>query len=221
MKKYQSKIVKLFAIAVIAMIPLCAETVHEQVDREDPQEEIVAKSIDPTYTTHQRSIHRFRGFAPGGEIELEDGSCWSVRLDQRQTIMSWLPHYDDLVIVPAGWWARNRYDMQFSIYNIRTGQTVDANVTMTPYPNGEWTLYIRQVVPFSDYPYLELSDGSIWILHNSERHIWGENLYGVLKWRPGDLIVIGNNKGLGSYFNPNILINVSDGALWITSKCDK
>lgn len=191
----------------------------DQVRPSSP-DEVATQAIYVEDTSHYGALHKFIGVTLlGDQLKLEDDSFWIVYSDHRYILLNWYP-YDDVVIVPASWWSKNINNMDFTLCNIRTGQSVDVKLYLNPSEYGYYTRKIREIVPLYDNPYLILDDGSFWPLNNSDRAIWGENKYGQLMWQPGDLIIIGMNDGfITSWFYPNILINASCSCTWTATKC--
>lgn len=167
----------------------------------DPQtEEIAAKGLKTSseyYTTHQGAFHHPKVVSLLGEkVELEDGSIWSVYLDDRYKTLDWMT--GDVVIILPNNSLFSSY--RYRLVNLNTSASVKVNLTLGPIYNGlfsHWIVAINHL-----YHEICLEDGTIWKISSLDDTI-------LNKWLPNDTVIIGINSGWFSSVNPNILINVN------------
>ncbi len=140
----------------------------------------------------------------GSSIELMDGSVWEVRWYDRYKVQNWKnvatnngsEQSDRLYIQPNSSWSTYPY----TIVNMETGETAAVYMTQFPYFDSPYVRCLKFIdkkngrILLNDGTYWNVSSFSNATLHN---------------WEINNSIVIGVNKGLSSYFNPYILINLS------------
>lgn len=131
----------------------------------------------------------------GEQVELEDGSVWTVNSCDRYKVYDWRAR-DPITVTQNTTW--------FSSYNYRlinqfTGSSVEANLYLGPVVNGLYTHYINWI----DYGYgaVMLTDGSRWYISSRDLSIFS-------CWAFDDTIIIGTNSGWDGSCDA-ILINVT------------
>lgn len=156
------------------------------------------KSLAPAvyYTLHPGAYHHPMVSVFGDNLELEDGSIWTIRPDHAFIAAGWLPT-DLVAITPNHTWFSS-YD--YTITNQNTGEAVNANIFLGPLYNGPHTHWIIAIDYYYNTVYLE--DGSIWSMSSFDSSI-------VYSWEVNDTVIIGVNDALFSSTRPNILINVN------------
>lgn len=157
-------------------------------------------------TTHTGSSHIYVGTTfYGDKVELEDGSLWAVRADDRYKLLNWAPG-DEISVTPGSWYSVYKY----KFYNATRWESIEVDITDSPILESP---YLRVIMDINiQRGYLTLNDGSLWELNAADHKVWN-------KWIIGDIVIIGTNDALFSLFRPNILINVTCSAKYIPSKC--
>ena len=194
------------------MLALCAVAPLHTYANED-QEQVIAQNYSFAPTTHLGANHTYMGVSFfGDEMELEDGSEWTMRSDQRWIALDWIPG-DAILITQSSWWSQAQYGFYYSAYNLRTAQSIDVAASTGP---AFGSYYKRSIVSINSYygeGSLMLDDGSLWVLNESTRYVWE-------RWYVGDSILIGSNSDtFGSWSFPNLLINFTCSQTSIKTKC--
>lgn len=168
-------------------------------------------------TTHNGSNHVYVGTTLlGDQIEIEDGSYWMTRPDDRPKLQNWFPG-DSLKVMPNYdswlWWSIGQFP--YVIYNERTYETLQVDISAAPIWDGFYRRFIREIYkPAYGDGSLKLNDGTVWVLADKYRETWNV-------WGPEQTIIIGSNNAgpIGDYFIPDVLINVTASVQFIPSKC--
>lgn len=198
----------------VLMLTLCAiSPLALRGDQEVTEEQRVEQKISFAGTTHHGSNHIYMGVTYyADQLEIEDGSFWLIRPDQRWMTLDWIPG-DVLLITQASWWSKHHHGYEFSFYNIRTGDTIDVEASVGPVFG---SFYRRSIISLDfcyGYASVMLDDGSIWQLPESDRYTWE-------RWYIGDSIIIGTNGDtFGAWVNPNLLINLTCSQTYFATKC--
>lgn len=158
---------------------------------------LLAKSI--YHTMHPGSYQHPHVSYFSNQVELTDGSVWSVSPSYIYMTKSWYPT-DLVVITPNHSWLSN---YAFCLTNQNTGQSVPVNLELGPIAPSYGAIYTHWITSI-DYFFhtVYLEDGSAWDISAFDRNITDE-------WVPGDVVIIGVNDGWMSSSRPNILINVA------------
>jgi hypothetical protein len=171
---------------------------ESQADKQN--QELVAKSWKSSsqyYTTHEGAFHHPSFVSLLGEnVELEDGSIWTVSSGDRYKTLDWMTG-DVIIILPNNSFFSS---FHYCLVNLNTGVSVKSNLTLGPIYNGVFTHWIVAI----NYAYREicLEDGTVWKISSLDDSI-------LFKWLPNDTVIIGINSGWLSGMNPNMLINVN------------
>lgn len=146
-------------------------------------------------TTHDGAYHSPFVVSHNGEnIELEDGSIWSIDPSHHHRTKDWISA-DLVVIMPnSSWFSLNNH----KLINLSTGVEARADLVVPPTFNGLHTYWIRAIDPIERK--IRLNDGSSWQVTR-----WDDAV--IKDWLINDTVIIGVNDG---WFTgqPNILINV-------------
>lgn len=137
----------------------------------------------------------------GSNIEMPNGSTWEVRWGDRRVVQNWKPR-QQIYLMPGSSWSSYRYT---AVNMIRQEQ---AQVLMASYAwyNSPHTKYITDIDKITGH--VQLNDGSSWDVSRFHQKY-------VALWEIGDVVMIGVNNGFLSFSNPNILINLSHGKMYI------
>ncbi|PIS01229.1 MAG: hypothetical protein COT84_03245 [Chlamydiae bacterium CG10_big_fil_rev_8_21_14_0_10_35_9] len=134
----------------------------------------------------------------GDTIQLEDGSVWDISPKDGHKIFNWKSQ-DALIIHPNYRWFSN---YNYRILNKATNQTIEVNLSLAPFVDGENTNYIYDIK--NDCSAIMLQDQSVWHVNTKDRRI-------IEQWALDDLIIIGvYNKGRFES-DTHILINANMG----------
>ncbi len=142
-------------------------------------------------TTHEGVFHRGVAVsAYGDEIQLEDGSWWTVHWSDRYQLSGWLTS-DDVIITPN---INGNYSYPYKLVNIVTGASLQVYLASNP-------VLCHWIVSFDDiHDEVYLEDGSVWRINPVDAAaLW--------TWGINDLIILGLNAPEYSGNGPNILIN--------------
>jgi hypothetical protein len=179
------------------------------------QEEQTFTSFAGHRTTHEGSNHAYigRSFGERGQIEVEDGSSWMIKSEDRANLEDWRPG-DSLMLLPnlGGWFSQPH--SSFIIYNERTYDSFEVEFTGAPAVTNRFSRYIIDIYkPEHGDGTLMLNDGTVWVLSAKYKKIWEV-------WQLTHNLIIGSNQhSLFNYFTPDILINVNCLRQYIPSKC--
>lgn len=147
----------------------------------------------PLFNTSHSGIYQNLFGNNNYQIELQDRSIWSIHPSE-VTMMYYWRTSDYIVISPSG-----LRSYPYFLTNQRTGEALRASLYLGPDAN-RWDTFRVVNISF-DRQYLTLSDGSQWDMSKSDFWL-------LMNWKVGDIVILGLNTGDGSYFYPNILINV-------------
>jgi hypothetical protein len=134
----------------------------------------------------------------GRSIQIEDGSEFRLSFTDIGLLAGW-NRADVIEIFPNTSWFRS---CKYLIVNHNNNSTIEANLSIGPVIQGPYFRTL-EVIYYNDSD-LYLSDGTHWRVHPSDWNV-------LLKWYPGDVILIGSNRGLMTWFGhwESILINVT------------
>jgi hypothetical protein len=224
MKYLKSLIMTLNAAALFAapMSIYSSEVERPQTELKTVQEDIpeqVENALNEDYTSHPGSYHQIYAiFENGRSIQLTDGSLWEVTKENWEKVYYNWNAGDTIAITQPSYWSSSSYVIDARFYNTVNWDVIDMRLLNLPNGNNR-TFVIREIINLYGYaPELILDDGSRWKLYSSESHIW-QKLNGSLKWKPGHVIIIGNNDSINPWRDPNILFNLNDGMKFITTRC--
>jgi hypothetical protein len=129
-------------------------------------------------------------------IELEDGTVWDVRWEDRNKITGWLLMSDNLYVTQGGWFSKNYY----KIVNQSRGIEIEVDLKATPIVGGSFT----RTVIYVDYKngLITLNDGTIWNVLSNDNYLLSTG-----PWCVNDIVVVGLNSDWYSGSYPFILIN--------------
>jgi hypothetical protein len=185
----------------------------------NPGQEVIEKPQTVVHgaghrTTHNGSNHVYVGTTLlGDQIEIEDGSHWMVKPDDRQKLHKFEPGHSIQVFQNTSWFGTPSFP--YLIYNEITYQTLQVENTAPPDWDSYFTRYIIEInKPAYGEGILKLNDGSVWILPDTQRDrdCW-------TLWLPNHTVIIGSNVSVWSgYFNPDILINITCSDQYVPSK---
>lgn len=176
-------------------------------------EECEKASNDAGNSTHIASDHKLKKFTNNWDIELEDGSTWQIMPSDLEKVKGWAFNHT-ILVMQSGSYGPYHY----ALFNESLGgQCVRAEILDACLVNSRFAFRIEDI--WSDYRgqfWLKLSDGSKWVLYNSEMSIWRD-------WQRGDFVFIGDNNiphCISWLYAPNILINFcSPKRDYIQSQC--
>lgn len=173
--------------------------IEETIVVGNDDEQVAQKSLEAKtnyVTTHEGALHRPVSVSLFGDfVELEDGSIFTVRPEDRMYTLDWLIT-DTILILPGSTWAYYDYEL----VNTNTGVVVQVDLTVGPIYNGIYTHWIVGIDYYNHRICLE--DGSLW-----DVLFWDRGK--VDSWLVGDTVLIGVNDGWFNGSRPNILINVN------------
>lgn len=176
------------------------EELEEPVQEEPVQEGEETREavcLGYSYTTHAGAYHQPIAVSPLGDtVELEDGSIWSIKPQDRKKTLDWMTG-DTIVITPNSSWFNWTYD--FKLINKNTGVAVSANLSLGPIYNGIYTHWIVKLDYINNEVCLE--DGSVWSISGFDSKV-------LKDWYVNDTVIIGINDAWFSS-KANILINVN------------
>jgi elongation factor P hydroxylase len=165
--------------------------------QQEPSDEMVRQCHGFLWNTnHNATVHRINRLCMRGEenIELGDGSIWSVHPDERDRIAQW--HTDHIAIMPhVGWIWFWKQEYKYHLVNERTGECVRANILYGSIIGKH--LYITHID--RNCGEVRLSDRSVWVVNDTA----------ILQdWEADDVVLLGsNNSWLTRY--PNIILNIT------------
>lgn len=149
------------------------------------------------YTSHNGAFHNpYFVSIFGDQVELEDGSIWSVASGDSYKTLNWYTS-DLIVVTPNHEWFSS---YMFRMHNQNTNVSVKCNLLLGPIYNGIFTHWIIAINYYTQEIWLE--DGSIW-------QVTGFDSSTFSKWLANDTVILGVNDGFLSSSKPNILINVN------------
>lgn len=130
----------------------------------------------------------------GTQIELLNGSVWAVRPNGRGKVRNWLP--TDVLFIGSN---SSSYS-NFKLENQTTGNSAEVDIILGPFYYGERTSWIIDIDWYNRR--VTLNDGSQW-----DVSLWGKPE--LRRWMINDTVLIGVNKGISSWFNTSLLVNVA------------
>lgn len=133
--------------------------------------------------------------ALGDSLEIEDGSVWEINSSDGYKALHWKMR-DPLIITQNRRWFSS-YD--YKIQNKTTGSTVDVNLKLGPFENGQYTNYIA--IMDRRKGELALTDSSNWEICPRDRSLFRN-------WKENQAIIIGVNTSWESSYDI-LLINVN------------
>lgn len=159
-------------------------------------------------TTHPGAYHSPAHITIFGEqVQLQDGSIWSIYPDERYKVLNWLPT-DVVVIMPNHSWLTGS-SYPYRLVNQNTGVSAIATLDLFLVP-AYHSLYNHIIVAYDDANQMIcLEDGSTWKVT-----FWDYST----RWKIGHTIIIGVNDGSASSSYPNILIN-ADRLEYVRATC--
>lgn len=173
--------------------------VHKDHHSEDSDEEaFVCGSYSNFTIQHQRGYHQPIHVTPGGDhVTIEDGSVWQISQDDMYKTREWCFGEPVLIYPNYSWFS----SYAFIFFNIKRGDFVKTNMSLTPLLDGECGLY-RMYIYSIDYvnQIVTLNDFSVWQISSFDRGAF-------LNWIPGDTVIIGVNTMWIA--NPHILFNTT------------
>lgn len=173
------------------------EDVQDVVDHE--VEEKVTHGVY-YYTSHSAALFQpIRVWEYKDQIQLSDGSIWSVALGDRWKLADWL--ISDVIVIIPNHSFFTFYD--YLLVNQRTGDRIEVNLSeieVLAYDASyrgqrHWIISIDY---FSNLVTLE--DGSVWGISFDDDSI-------LQRWLIGDILIVGINDDWNSGSHPNVLIN--------------
>lgn len=229
MKFSKNVFLGLMAATMMAM-PLVAE--EQEIVKKDEQQAVASyKQLNPGQeieetenkettvvhgaghkTTHNGSNHVYVGTTLfGDQIEMEDGSYWLTNPGDRYKLQGWYSGDPIIVMQNSAWFGKPQYP--YKIYNERSYESVEVELSAAPIWDSFYRRFIIEIYKpeFGD-GYLKLNDGSLWILDNTYKNVWG-------LWLVNDTMIIGTNDSMFSFFTPDLLINVTCSVQCHPSKC--
>lgn len=172
----------------------------EKADNEFAEEDFFEKGhFDQAHIHANHSVIGKSAFADF--IWLNDGSLWAVRPEDREAIFTWKTT-DIIHITPPHWYSP--WGFGYIIHNTDLhGDMSKISANLIDGPNGE-DAYMAHRILDVDYSHkkIALGDGTVWKVAKSDHRE-------LLRWNHGDIVIIGTNAGLSSWFNPSILINTN------------
>jgi len=127
----------------------------------------------------------------GGVVEIEGGTRWLVSYYDAYKTINWC--LTDIIIIKPNSSFFSIYGYQ--LYNLTTGQKIEANLLDGPYYASPYRLSIIGIDYLLDE--IILSDGTSWSISRFDS---------IGRWICGDSVVVGVNN---SIINPYILININ------------
>lgn len=126
-------------------------------------------------------------------VELEDGSFWSIRSSDMYKVLNWAQD-DTLSICPN----KRIFGSRYLIQNHVTGEIVEADLIVGPLAFGAYTHWIIAIDPWLHRIYLE--DGSAWTVRG---------LDSISNWAINDTLIVGDGRNEWLGHHDSILINVN------------
>ena len=143
--------------------------------------------------------------AQGSIVTIQDGSVWSVKECDQETVKNWSVH-TELTIMPnsLSFWNKltgSRPSHKFRLVNLQNNQTVAANMSLGPFKYNPNTRKIDRI----DYARGEiyLNNNSVWKVDTSS-----PSMQILRDWQKGHAIICGTNDTWFSLGSPFILISV-------------
>lgn len=147
------------------------------------------------YRIHNDAYYHIVSFTDNGdEVQLHDGSKWSVHPSQLYTVLYWVQS-DNIFIKPKSSCFSSH---KFVLHNYTTQQAVEVNMISPPLPMGALTYRIVNIEPNTRL--VLLSDNTVWQVDAADRFF--------PYWQVGQRVLIGLNHHWRTAVLPNILINV-------------
>jgi hypothetical protein len=153
---------------------------------------LIAK--EPLHTGAYHTVYRITPT----EIDLLDGSVWSIHPQSRTSIDAWKTNHL-IFIHPGHEHGADEFGFTYNyvLKNESVGNYIHAELYLSPFYNGEKTFWITEISERT----VVLNDGSKW-----DVSFWSKPE--LRRWLVGEIIIIGVNKGFfTSLLNPYILIN--------------
>lgn len=159
-------------------------------------------------TSHTGAYHTIFNFFTFGDenIQLNDGSVWTVNPVQLKLLESW-SREDEVVIVPNTTWFF-KSDYKYKIWRYRHNDYIEVNLRWGSYMYSNEFKYITYVD--TDKLEVYLNDYSVWKIHSKNSDL-------LRAWREHQVVIIGTNNGWFSRMK-NILINVNNNS-YVISNC--
>lgn len=167
---------------------------EEQSQKEDQElSELLARGMSAEHALAYHQAYAI-DYDFGSQIELLNGSVWAVRANSRGKVRNWLP--TDILFIGSN---SSSYS-NFKLENQSTGNSAEVDLILGPFYYGERTSWIISIDWYNRR--VTLNDGSQWDIS-----LWSKPE--LRRWMINDTVLIGVNKGISSWFNSSLLINVA------------
>lgn len=200
--KKQHFYISLLSLAAINTSPLLADTAKELTLQQNQSS--LAQNLEgvTTYAYNNLHTHWLYSFSDMRDnIELEDGSQWSISPNDQHKLYRWRPG-DCLVITRNNPWYKKPNHL-FFINNETTKEHVRANLVVGPFAFGEYTYWVEGIDRYNGHIFLVNGQGTrtSWCVGDADLLFFDD-------WAVNDTIVIGVND---TWFtsHPSLLINVN------------
>lgn len=177
--------------------------------REDIVKTFVGRSLcsSKKAVAFPSTMHLVKELSPNGDlITIQDGSGWTVREKDFQTVQSW--HATSEIAITPNWlslWGkitRKQLVYKYRITNLATKENVEANLSVGPFRDDAHTLRIRRIE--KERGQITFTNGTMWHYEPSRvtNAIVGD-------WRVGHYIIPATNNTWFGLSHNDIIINVS------------
>lgn len=155
------------------------------------------------YTTDSRvDLHTCSQlFGRGEMVELEDGSRYTILWGDQWRVRRWMTGDPLYITANQGYlFGLISGSTELCLYNGRTGETVEANITAAPFLYGPHSFWIASVDSYGGF--LVLGDGRAVEIHPDDR-------FQIYNWEAAEHLLMGTNTGSGHHRYPLYIINTS------------
>lgn len=161
-------------------------------------EETLTGSLNNEYPSvyYPASCHwMMKVSAFGDSLEIEDGSVWEINSKDGSTALKWKMKDPLTITQNSRWFSKHNY----KVVNTTNSQSIEVNLKLGPYENGQYTYYIT---------FMDRRKGEVGLTDGSNWEICKRDVATFRNWREGQAVIIGVNSGWESSYNI-LLINVN------------
>jgi hypothetical protein len=166
-------------------------------------------------THFSKPKHSIKERAPNGDaITIEDGSAWTIKDKDQQTVRSWSENAPITFTANSlSIWSkllRRPLIHKYRIVNLHTKESVEANLSLGPFVHNPNTRRIRKIALTRGE--VVFSNGTLWRCDTSKA---SQKL--LQDWRVGDFVITGTNNTWFGLGQQEIVINVSSNN-WVSAQ---